>query len=156
MTLLIAKQNRRTEANIIIQNYKKNKINVLENEKEVIFEKKEDCTNYENLLLSFKNELIENINKENEKEIKECNKIFRINLYFLNINLIKYFLLEFKKYSEENIEIKIVNKKTEEIHEIILKQKEQIFYLKKENFDEIFLIVNKFFGVLNIKIKGVI
>lgn len=156
MTLLIAKQNRRTEANIIIQNYKKNKINVLENEKEVIFEKKEDCTNYENLLLSFKNELIENINKENEKEIKECNKIFRINLYFLNINLIKYFLLEFKKYSEENIEIKIVNKKTEEIHEIILKQKKQIFYLKKENFDEIFLIVNKFFGVLNIKIKGVI
>lgn len=156
MTLLIAKQNRRTEANIIIQNYKKNKINVVENEKEVIFEKKEDCTNYENLLLSFKNELIENINKENEKEIKECNKIFRMNLSFLNIDLIKYFLLEFKKYSEENIDIKIVNKKTKEIHEIILKHKEQIFYLKKESFDEIFLIVNNFFGVLNIKIKGVI
>lgn len=68
MTLLIAKQNRRTEANIIIQNYKKNKINVVENEKEVIFEKKEDCTNYENLLLSFKNELIENINKEMKKK----------------------------------------------------------------------------------------
>lgn len=155
MTLLIFRQNRRTEANIIIQNYKKNKITVEENENELLIKDGTNHENKENYIFLLKKEKYNNKNnKEIQKHINNDRKIYEINLCFFNEDLLNYFLMDFEKYSEDIIKIKIVNKKNEEIEEIVLNDRRYLYFIKKEDFEELFMIIDSFTGVINIKILG--